>query len=267
MDKLEKYLLKRTLAKVVKNNCPTRIPRSGKAGAEIRCYSTYIKLGGEYELLVKDFDGENLTGYQYSKELDRYDEEATIHVDWLTIDSLEIEQYIGYFSVTYTDLWDFVLFENTKLMALLAFYRRSKSNLAQYLFNKRQVESKKRHELLKFLIENYGSMKQEFHLITLLHQVYSAHMFRHPDKDKLKELLDLQLDSFVQTGELVFSNSAYRLTGRAIITLENFQIEARRHKVSMVQQWLMIALTLVLAFIGLVQAKVIELPVLLSLKN
>ncbi|MGF1841356.1 hypothetical protein [Vibrio atlanticus] len=267
MDKLEKYLLKRSLTKVIKNNCPIRIPRSGKAGAQIRCYSTYIKLAGEYELLVKDFDGEQLTGYQYSKELDRYDEEAAIHIDWLTLDSLEVEQYIGYFSVTYTGLWDFVLFENTKLMALLAFYHRSKSNLAQYLFNKRQIESKKRHELLKFLLENYGSLEQEFHLITLLRQVYSAHMFRHPDKDKLKELLDLQLDSFVQTGELSYSDSGYRLTGRAIITLESFQIEARRHRVSMVQQWLMIALTLVLALIGLIQAEVIELPVLLDLKD
>ncbi|ELB2770313.1 hypothetical protein R7R25_24280 [Vibrio sp. 2026] len=266
MKKLKNWLIERVLKHVVSQNCPARIPRSGDAGSKVRCYSTVIKVMGKEELLAKQVTDGKVIGYLWDKHLQRFDEEATIELHWLEPNSLDIRRYIGYFEVTYESLWDYLINDQTGYMAFRAFLFRTRSRVAQYVFNKRTLELKKRHELLSFLIQNYGSMRSEFSLITLMHKAYSLYSFHHPDKEKLKRLLELQLDSFVQSGEIKRQDGSYKLTGKAIQTLETFQLESRRHKMAVIQQWLMITLTFVLALIGLVQANIIKFPTVWELK-
>ncbi|BCI77644.1 hypothetical protein [Vibrio cholerae] len=266
MKKLNDWLIERVLKHVVSLSCPASIPRSGEAGSQVRCYSTVIKIMGNEELLATKITDGKVIGHLWNKYLQRFDEEATIELLWLEPHSLDIRRYIGYFEVSYESLWDYLINDQTGYMAFRAFLSRTRSRVAQYVFNKRTLELKKRHELLSFLIQNYGSMRSEFSLITLMHKAYSLYSFRHPDKEKLKRLLELQLDSFVQSGELIKQDGSYKLTGKAIQTLETFQLESRRHKMALIQQWLMITLTFLLALIGLVQANIVKFPTILELK-
>ncbi|MGF1807187.1 hypothetical protein L4C31_18245, partial [Aliivibrio sifiae] len=243
MSKLNNWLIKRVLKRVVSQSCPDKIPRSGKAGAEVRCYSTVIKKLGKEELFVTGFDGHTIFGLQYDQDRDNFIEPASIDVHWIKASDFDIRRYIGYFEVTYTDLWDFIRNDSTGYMAARALLYRLRSNISQYMFNRRTLELKKRHELLSFLIRHYGSLRSEFSLISLMHKVYSANCFRHPDQQKLKLLLELQLDSFIRSGELEKSKNGYKVTGQSILTLETFQLEHRRYRKMVVQQWLMIILT------------------------
>jgi len=266
MKKLNSWLIERVLKHVVSLDCPTRIHRSGEAGSKVRCYYAVIKIMGHEELLVKRVTNDKVLGFLWDKNSQRFDEEATIALQWLDPYSLNIRRYIGYLEVTYDSLWDYLIKDQTGYMAFRAFLYRTHSLVAQYIFNKRTLELKKRHELLSFLIQNYGSMRSNFSLVILMHKVYSSYSFRHPDKEKLKQLLELQLDSFVRSGELIKHNGSYQLTGKAIQTLETFQVESRRHKMAVIQQWLMITLTFLLALIGLVQANIVKFPTIWELK-
>lgn len=149
-------------------------------------------------------------------------------------------------------------------MALKAFYIRVRQSISQYIFNKRTLENKKRHELLKFLIENHPN-KNEFSLVSLMWDIYSIKSFNHPDKEKLEKILELQLDSFVCSHEIErVSSGRYKLTGYAIISLEKYQLEDQRHKKSVFQQWILIIVTTLLIFVGLMQANIIKLPTLVD---
>ncbi|WP_218104312.1 hypothetical protein, partial [Methylophaga muralis] len=67
------------------------------------------------------------------------------------------------------------------------------------------------------------------------------------------------------SGELKKVNHEYVVTGKAISTIEKYEEEERRHTVAVKLQKRMVALTILLAFIALVQSGIINLPVLLDL--
>lgn len=61
-------------------------------------------------------------------------------------------------------------------------------------------------------------------------QLYSRKWFYHPEKDEHKEHLKLLLESFVESGDLKRQDGGYTLSGKALETLANHDLEQQKHQ-------------------------------------
>ena len=97
-------------------------------------------------------------------------------------------------------------------------------------------------------------------------RMHTYRWFYHPDKEMQKKYLELYLESFVESGELSCKDSiTYKLTGKAVVTLESFEDEERKHRDNFIIQVVMVLLTIALTFLATVQAGLIKLPILFNL--
>ena len=63
------------------------------------------------------------------------------------------------------------------------------------------------------------------------------------------------------------SNYKYRLTGKALHTVEMYEEQERRHAEGVKVQWKMVWLTLAILALTLVQAGLVKLPTILDLSG
>ncbi len=89
----------------------------------------------------------------------------------------------------------------------------------------------------------------------------------HPSAYEQQNRLELYLDSLVESGDLRKVNREYVVTGKAISTIEKYEEEERRHTEAVKLQKRMVLLTILIAFVAIVQSGIIKLPVLLDLSS
>ncbi|MFT6907864.1 MAG: hypothetical protein ACJAS1_004552 [Oleiphilaceae bacterium] len=86
-------------------------------------------------------------------------------------------------------------------------------------------------ELLRHLLgRKIDNPKDEIYPLLLAVQKYSRKWLYHPNKDKHKAHLELVLDSFVDSGELIKKNMNYVVTCKALVTLSEFEFNVQRHQ-------------------------------------
>ena len=100
-------------------------------------------------------------------------------------------------------------------------------------------------------------------------RLYSIRWIVHPDKNMQDKKLILYLDSFVESGDLICTNRhySYTITGKALLTLDEYEESERRHQDNVRLQRLMVLLTLIMAFFTMVQADLIKLPTFFDFTN
>lgn len=99
---------------------------------------------------------------------------------------------------------------------------------------------------------------QDFRVSTVsLPQLFHGHRWIfHPDRARQQRHSRLILESLADSGELQRIDSSYRINGRAITTLSEYEAANQRHRETVAQSKQMKWLTFALIFVGLIQATV-----------
>ena len=257
VSKLHKWAFIKACSKMA----PNRIFMSGPECEKNDFYTIRIPTEGNPNGLVLVVNGSLITILEGEGK-----EPSTVAIDDVDMAQIEITHYLHNFYTTYDGIDNFISHCLSKKDVVKVKSLRIIQKLSQKIFNKKVLHSKPRHELLEYIVENYGVKNKEFGLISLMSDIYSIRSFGHPDKDKCLDKLRLYLSSLSESGEITKGKqSDHRVTGKAIVTLEAFQNDERRHKDSVRLQYTMVVITIFLAFLASIQAGLVKLKPLIDL--
>jgi len=261
-SKIKFRALKKAFAKIA----PNRIPMSGPESEKNDFYSTRIMLG-EQTALVQRLDENKVSILKYNQETDTCDIEDEILLTEIDLKTIETTHYLHNYYTTYVGINSFILHCLTKKDYIKVKLKRVLNSIAQSRFNNRELEIKPRYELLSYLIDNHGISQKEFSIVSLSSSMYTLRFFGHPDREQCQNKLKMYVESFVESGELSRVAGGYKVNGKAIVTLEQFQTEERRHKDSVKLQYSMVLLTFLLAILASIQAGLIKLKPFIDLSQ
>lgn len=261
---LKNLVSKWLLPKVISRSCESRIPRSGEEGEKVNCFVVALDRDNEPFFVATGFEKGLLTGLRWNGE--RYAEEHSISINDLNDGNLRITHYYGLSEVIYSSVYDLAWNYLSKFVYLRIHLYRYISSAHQYFFNKKKLVTKKRMELIQFMMNDQLDREHNgIGVIDLMTKLYSIKWVLHPSADEQQDRLELYLDSLVESGELRKVNTEYVVTGKAISTIEKYEEEERRHTEAVKLQKKMVSLTILIAFVAIVQSGIIKLPVLLDL--
>ncbi len=257
VSKLHKWAFIKACSKMA----PNRISMSGPECEKNDFYTIRIPTEGDKNRLVLGVNGSQITIFEGEAK-----DPSTIAIDNVDMAQIEITHYLHNFYTTYVGIDNFISHCLSKKDVVKIKFLRVIQKVSQKIFNQKVLHSKPRHELLEYIVEHYGVKNKEFGLISLMSDIYSIKSFGHPDKDKCINKLRLYLNSLSESGEITKGRqSDYRVTGKAIVTLEIFQNAERRHKDSVRLQYIMVVITIFLVFLASIQAGLIKLKPIIDL--
>lgn len=259
---LYKWLLPRFIAKA----CESRIPRSGKEGESVNCYVVAIDRNDEPYFVATGIDGNDLTGLKYNGQ--SYADSASVSFSELLNGELRITHYYGLSEIKYDSIYDAAWHQITKVIYLKIHIYRHIDKTHQYFFNKQKLVTKKRMDLLKFMMDDQLDRTHDgIGSISLMSKIHSMRLFLHPSWELQNKKMDMYLDSLVDSGELKKINNEYVVTGKAISTIEKYEEDERRHTEAVKLQRKMFYLTIVAVIFAIVQTGVINLPTIFDFSN
>ena len=213
--------------------------------------------------LANEYKDEIISGLVWNDN--SYSDEHTMSLPEFINGELRITHYYGLTTVTYKSIYNFAFHHTTKLIYLSINIRRIIENTTQYYFNRKKLITKKRMDLLQFMMEDQLDREHNaIDILRLMSKLYTIKWVLHPSRDEQKNILKLNLDSLVESGELRKVNHEYVVTGKAISTIEKYEEDERRHTEAVKLQRKMVSLTMLILFIAIVQSGLIKLPTLLD---
>ena len=250
-------------SKLLSRACESRVPRSGEEGSRVNCFVVSLDRNSEPFFIATEYTSQDLRGVKWDG--DSYAIDHTIPLSDINQYELRITHYYGLSTVTYDSIVDLAFHYLTRLVYLKIHLVRHIEATHQYFFNKSKIITKKRMELLQFMVEDQIDREHDgIRVMDLMTKLYSIRWVLHPSADEQEKKLELYLDSLVESGELRKVNLEYVVTGKAIGTLEKYEEEERRHTEAVKLQKKMVSLTIILAFMAMVQAGLIKLPPLID---
>lgn len=265
MKDIELRLARKHIGKALNCPCPKLVPRSGVAGAKIKCFTIYIDKEKEPYLLVESMSGDTLgcrkwTGQSF---------ETPIDISLTSIESMDVSvtHFYGYSEVEYRGVLDFAIGRILFLPYIKIHFIRAIEAIDQYFFNKKKLFTRQRIDLLKFLIRRRLDGESVFSPFELMTGLHTIRWIYHPDKDSQLKRLNFYLDSLVDTGELRRADHRYELTGKALEAIEVYEEQERKHTENVKVQRRMFWLTLAIVLLTAAQAGLYKLPTLLDLSG
>ncbi|ELA8171978.1 hypothetical protein ACPV4W_22640 [Vibrio diabolicus] len=245
------------IEKLLQKPCPVSIPRSGDRGKAVNCYSISLYAGDIPLLLVDEVTRHGFGGMYF--ESDRFKSKVCIPFSLTYGVTVRIEHYYGLYTHTYNSVIDYCLHEWTGFYKVQTFCAWAKHAIPQFVFNKVPLQLPSRMKILEKIIAKQSvAPNKAFSSLDIMSYVYGLRWYLHPQKTEVRQKMDLYLDSFVASGELLKFASDYKITGQAVATLEKYQIEVSRAKSDRINQKMIIVLTIILAIFAGLQAKIIE---------
>lgn len=247
--------------------CPDRIPRSGEAGRTIRCNTVQIKSDARYAY-IESVDGLRVRGvWVRGSEIDPGQRDVEMDLRQIAWRDILINSYHGLYEAYYDKgIIEYLLFGVTGWYPLRIGWLRARNRVNQFFYNFRNIQIKNRYFLLEFIVKNYldGS---EFTVIQVMNDLNGVWWYAHPRRDEVRTSIELYLGAFAREQLLdeTTRNLGFRIRGEALIKLAEYEEAERRHlDSSRLQRWI-VALTMVLVVVGLVQAGIVKVPVVLNL--
>lgn len=218
----------RAIDKALEKPAPGSIPLSGPRALENDFYAVHlVDSTGKEQVWLK---GKTEKGYEalVRKDNDSGDITTLSQQDIRSTEySLRIEHYYKGYQFNYSSPLKF-------LMANACYWHRwviFRDRHSQKRFNRQPLIRAERMDLLQYLVErNIQKPKEKFDPLFLGMQLYSRKWFFHPGKDEHKEHLKLLLESFAESGDLKRDNGGYLLSGKALETLSNHELEKQKHR-------------------------------------
>ena len=254
------------LPKLIAKACDSSIPRSGDKGEKVNCYVVAQDRDGSPFFVATGYENQTLTGLKYDGH--SYAKEHSLGLSEIENGKLRVTHYYGLSEVTYDSIYDIAWHYITKFVYLKIHLYRRISTAHQYFFNKRKLVTKKRMELIQFMMDDQLDRTHDgITSFDLMDKLYSINWVLHPSRDYQQEKLELYLDSLTSSEELRKVNDEYVVTGKAISTIEKYEEEERRHGEAVKLQRKMFWLTILLLFVAIAQSGIIKLPTLLDFSN
>lgn len=263
MNFLKKKLYQHYLPNLIKNKCDDRIPRSGDAGRKTNCFLIYLNQNNQPYLLVENILNDELNCLQYNGH--RYEDNVTINIEEIDDLQPQITHYYGLYQITYSSIYGYLLENFTYYLRLKINITKFIDYIFQYLFNRRSLETKQRYEFLKLLTTNFIGIDDGFSYVDVIRLMHTDRIFLHPEYRSESKKIAAYLEAFVDTQELKLIKGSYHLSGLAFKAIEDYEEQDRKHRSANRIQYIMVFLTIVLAFFAAVQAGVITLPMLINL--
>ena len=256
---IRKFLYRWLLPRLIENSCESLIPRLGKKGEKVNCYVVAIDHDDSPYFIATAIDGDVLTGLKWNGN--SYADSATISISEINSLSLNITHYYGLSDISYDSIYDVAWNYVTRLIYIKIQIHRYIETTFQYFFNKKKLVTKKRMELLRFMMdEQLNRTHDGIGSLNLMTKIYSTRLFLHPSRDMQLKKSELYLDSLVSSGDLKKMSDKYIVTGKAISTIEKYEEEERRHTEAVKLQRKMFWLTLIAVLFAIVQSGLIKLP-------
>lgn len=270
-------LWKRHLPKMLALRSTSIIPRSGEKAKLVNTFVIYLYENGEPKYMLEHLDGNKITALIWDADQKRFDKETEItYNDIISLDA-DIIHYYGVNEITFKSINDYVLHNTTKAIYLKVQYYRFKNWYTRYRFSRKELIVHERIQILRMLIKNHVTSKKADSSMSaneMFTNMYTMLWYIHPKSSEYKKTLQLNLDSLVNTGDLVKNGNQYNVTGKAIDTITRYELEENRYDQQLATQkltgWLTFAivlLTLLTTASALVQAHIIEVPTLLDFRK
>lgn len=266
MTRFQHRILQRALKIALRRPCPDRIARSGEEGKSQNCYIVSLDKGDDPYFAADGITNDGLSGILYDGK--RYNKPHFLSFEELENLNLEIVHYYGLTDIRFKTPKAFLLHRITRIIYLRVQINRFIKALSQALFNRKDLVRIQRIELLRVLVQLYSEEKREhISALQIMMHMYGMKWALHPHGDSKYRKLRLILDSFVKSGELINHGDGYRVMGKAIVTLDEYEESERRHHQNVNLQRIIVLLTLVIVIFAAIQADIIKLPTLLDLTD
>lgn len=245
---------------------PDLIPRSGPRAEGVDCYCVEIPTeNGRPYLMLRAVERDSVNADEWSGT--RYETPRLLPMSGIQANQVVVTHFIGTDEFTFNGLRAFLWARRLRLPYVARRLRRGRNRVAQWLFNKRDLDVGARLAVLREVVRAVGDGAQGMDAFGLMNIRHGNRWASHPGWQAHRRELNLLLDGLVDTGELRLTDDGLRFipTGHAYRTLEESDDTDRRHRGNFRLQVTIGLLTLVGAFMGAVQASVVKLPTLLDL--
>ena len=242
---------------------PFRFILSEPACEKYNFYTIWVQID-DVSALVRELKLDELLVLIYNPQTKVHDIDGKILLSKVNLETIKIIHYLYCYELPYVGVNSFLLNSLIKKDFIKVKLKRLWNLISQSRFNRSDLKMKPRHELLSYLIDKYGIHNGIFGITQLEIDIYTLRFFKHPNIEKYEKQLSLYVDSFVESGEVSKIEHGYKVNGKAIVTLEKFEAEERRHKDSVRLQYSMVFLTCILAILASVQAGLIKLEPILD---
>jgi hypothetical protein len=266
MLKLKRFILIWLLKPLLAKKCPANLSLFGKEAEKRNCYYVFLLSNGERNVVVESIDSYGICGKQYDGN--SFSKDSLISFESLNSIDIEIVHHYKLNRILYKGLFDFFIYGKTKIQYLILYVHILSYKCSQFIYNRKRLVTIQRLELLKALVDNHIEKDGKgIGLIDIMTKLYSIRWLEHPDSDSQEKKLSLYLDSLVDSGELTKDSTDYYVTRKAILTLEKYEEDERRHRNQIRLQIMMVILTGLLALIAMIQTEIIKVPTILDLTD
>jgi len=232
----------------------------------VNCYFVALDRDDIPYLWVTEIDGDRLIGLIWDGN--SYSKETKISIGRLDDYQLNITHYCGLLEVSYSSIYDFSWNYFTRIIYIKIQLINHIDSFSQYFFNKKKLVTKKRMDLLRFMMNDQLDRDHDYiNKRDLMTKIYTIRLFLHPSRDAQKKKLKLYLESLIESGELREINNGYVVTGVAISTIERYEEEERRHTEAVKLQRKMFWLALAALIFAVAQTGMVKLPTLIDLTS
>jgi hypothetical protein len=264
MKSFDRFLCKYFLPRILSRNCGNRIPRSGKEGENINCFSTHLDLDQNRGAFfwVRSIAGDTLAGFEWDGT--SFSIPKTIELSDVNPNNLFIVHYYGLSEIRYSGIRDLAFGRVTLGPYIKVNAINTLGRLDQYFFNKKKLVTKARVELLQLLVQKHLDGRLPASSLEIMTYLYSSKWVLHPSGDAQRKKLRLYLDSLVLSGELDLNVNQYSVSPKALVKIEEYEEAERKHTENVKMQRRMFWVAFLVALLTCAQAGVIKLPTLID---
>jgi hypothetical protein len=250
-NKLKLQIMKHLLSE--KKRCPPIMSRGEGNWWDTNCFSVRVNKDGKWYLLLESVTGDIISAKEWDGN--RYSTDRQISVDEFKSSDLLITHRYGPFDITYKSYSQYIIGGLTNYQCVKNRVWLFWHNASQFVFNRKRLAHIQRMDLLDSLITYHILTNgNSFNYMDAMEMTYSSKWILHPRADRSKEHMKLLLESFVSSGEITAGGRDYHITGKAIVTLSDYELEKRRHSENVQLRIVMIFLTFAMILVGVLQA-------------
>ncbi|RWN24289.1 hypothetical protein [Mesorhizobium sp.] len=198
---------------------------------------------------IESINGDEVTGI-YFAQVGGLGTSKVYKINELLGQRFEGTHYYRGLHPSYATPEGFLLASFFSLSFLLLQYNR----IAQFFFNRKRLARRDRTNVLRLFLEN-TVRKHDFAVgeVGVLSRLYGKRWHRHSQGDALMAYYGLILESLAGSKDLIKEAGGYRLTPKGIETLDQYEGQESRHRDNFRIQFILAALTAILAAITLTQ--------------
>lgn len=265
MSDLDGYLLRRLLPGILSCGCEPTIARSGEDGEAVNCFTARTQDPAGRRFVLLNVDGSQVVALEHDG--DTYSVPSVIGIESINPRTLHVTHYFGLETVHYLGVRDLARGRYLRLPYVQIRLVRLWNRLAQQLFNRRKLVSKRRSDLLAEVVHLVEDGAASVGSMDIMSARYGPRWAEHPGWERLDRQIAFHLAMLVDSGELERVNHRFRPTGLALKAIEETDEQERRHKENLRVQFVLGVLALGSLAMAAAQAGLVRFPTLLDLSK